>query len=445
MINMTISSGNVNHDFRESLFTLDSQYASYLETEPITLAEIGEFIDTKIREYDGNKQDNDFRSLVFTIGKLCNNVTGLEDIMEYFKETKNSLIVWSLGEGDTMDLVGAIVQQGDEKIRAVKDFLVETPVEDLKNLNAVLKNCPPDKLDQVKDIINKFASEQASAGGDETPVGGEDSTDIVIVPKTHDIEEVVDFEGHTHIVRADQVQYAGLSLEEIERYVEEAKGAVVKYFRELDEKYDLGLQFDKEKIARHSYSQLYGISDRHGKMIPIVVHSYKGPQYRYFDLNWYDWQLLSQKGSMLFVLTVTGLQCIPLYALPVRNFNISISNDMSNENRAALLTLAAVGKQYSTLSFDFGNNMPKGFKDPLPFDYVPEQLGKCITSIKEVCDQNIPQIANMYNYGRNIPLVRSTVGYSLAMEAVNEGNARDIFDAPANDTQAPSVGTSFID
>lgn len=436
---------HVNHDFRESLFTLDSQYASYLETEPITLSEIGEFIDTKIREYDGNKQDNDFRSLVFTIGKLCNNVAGLEDIMEYFKETKNSLIVWSLGEGDTMDLVGAIVQQGDEKIRAVKDFLVETSVEDLKNLNAVLKNCPPDKLDQVKDIINKFASEQASAGGEETPVGGEDSTDIVIVPKTHEIEEVVDFEGHTHIVRADQVQYAGLSLEEIERYVEEAKGAVVKYFRELDEKYDLGLQFDKEKIARHSYSQLYGISDCHGNMIPIVVHSYKGPQYRYFDLNWYDWQLLSQKGSMLFVLTVTGLQCIPLYALPVRNFNISISNDMSNENRAALLTLAAVGKQYSTLSFDFGNNMPQGFKDPLPFDYVPEQLGKCITSIKEVCDQNIPQIANMYNYGRNIPLVRSTVGYSLAMEAVNEGNARDIFDAPANDTQAPSVGTSFID
>lgn len=106
---------HVNHDFRESLFTLDSQYASYLETEPITLSEIGEFIDTKIREYDGNKQDNDFRSLVFTIGKLCNNVAGLEDIMKYFKETKNSLIVWSLGEGDTMDLVGAIVQQGDEK------------------------------------------------------------------------------------------------------------------------------------------------------------------------------------------------------------------------------------------------------------------------------------------------------------------------------------------
>ncbi len=97
----------------------------YLETEPITLTEIGEFIDNKISNYQGNKQDNDFRSLVFTIGKLCDNVVGLEDIMKFFKETKNSLIVWSLGEGDTMDLVGAIVQQGDEKIKAVKDFLVE--------------------------------------------------------------------------------------------------------------------------------------------------------------------------------------------------------------------------------------------------------------------------------------------------------------------------------
>jgi len=410
---------HVNHDFRESLFTLDSQYASFLETEPITLAEIGEFIDT-------------------------NNVHGLEDIMEYFKETKNSLIVWSLGEGDTMDLVGAIVQQGDEKIRAVKDFLVETPVKDLKDLNSVLKNCPPDKLDQVKDIINKLASEQMSAGGDETPIGGEDEMDVVLVPKTYELE-VEDFEGHIQTVKLDQVQYAGLSLDEIERYVGEAKDAVVKYFRELDAKYDLGLQFDVERIAKPSYSQLYGISDKNGKSIPIVVHSYKGPQYRYFDLNWYDWQLLSQEGSMLFVLTVTGLQCIPLYALPVRNFNISISNEMPNENRAALLTLAAVGKQYSTLSFDFGNNMPQGFLDPLPFDYVPEQLNKCITSIKEVCDQNIPQIANMYNSGRNIPLVRSLVGYSIAMKDIEAGNARDIFDAPANETLAPSVGTTFID
>ena len=148
---------------------------------------------------------------------------------------------------------------------------------------------------------------------------------------------------------------------------------------------------------------------------------------------------------MLFVLTVTGLQWIPLYALPVRNFNISISNDMTQENRAALLTLAAVGKQYTTLSFDFGNNMPQGFTDPLPFDYVPEQLSKCIASIKEVCDRNVPQIADLYNYGEIMPLVRSQVGYSLAMKEIEAGSARDLFDAPVHETMAPSVGTSFID
>jgi hypothetical protein len=118
---------------------------------------------------------------------------------------------------------------------------------------------------------------------------------------------------------------------------------------------------------------------------------------------------------------------------------------MPVQTRAALLTLAAVSKQYAQLSFDFGNNMPKGFLDPLPFDYVPEELGKCITSIKEVCDHNMPRIANMYNSGRNIPLVRSQVGYSIAMKDIEAGNIRDIFDAPANDTLAPSVGTTFID
>lgn len=443
---IAVNNCHINHDYRESLFSLASKCSSYLETEPITLNEIGEFIDEKIQKYDGNKQDNDFRSLVFAIGKLCNNVFGLEDIMKYFKETKNSLIVWSLGEGETMDFVGAIVQQGDDKIKAVKEILEGNTLEDLKAINDVLQDCPADKFDKVKNLIKKLANEQTIPDeNDETPIDGDDEMDVVVVPKMHDIEGVEDFEGNIQLVRADQVQYAGLSLEEIELYVEEAKGAVVKYFRELDEKNNLGLKFDKEKIGKHSYSQLYGITDKNDNMIPIVVHSYKGPQYRYFNLNWYDWQLLSQKGSMLFVLTVSGLQCIPLYALPVREFNISISNDMTNENRAALLTLAAVGKQYTSFGFDFGNNMPQGFLDPLPFDYVPEELSKCITSIKEVCNQNIPRIANMYNHGRNIPLIRSQVGYSLAMKDIESGNAREIFDAPANDIQAPSVGTSFID
>lgn len=327
-----------------------------------------------------------------------------------------------------------------------KNKTLQGMVESLQDIHTLLKDCSSEKLDDIKEIIQKLVVEHSTGSNDEIPLGGQDSTELVLVPQTHEIE-VENSEGHIQKVKVDQVQYAGLSLEEIERYVEEAKGAVVKYFRELnDANPNLGLQFDKERIGRHSYSQLYGIFNKYGKELPIVVHSYKGPQYRYFDLNWYDWQLLSKEGSMLFVLTVTGLQCIPLYALPVRNFNISIEDEMSNDTKAALLTLAAVGKQYSRLSFYFGNNMPQGFKDPIPFDYVPEELDKCITSIKNVCDQNIPQITNVYNYGKNMSLVNSTVGYSIAMKDIEDGNARDIFEAPIEGTpKAPSVGTSFID
>lgn len=322
---------------------------------------------------------------------------------------------------------------------------LQEKIEELRQIHSLLGNCPTEKFDEIKNFINDFTIKDASIKDGETPLGEDDKKDILVVPKTYEIE-VESYDGRIQRITTDQEQYAGLSLEEIERYVSEAKGAVVKYFRELDEKHNLGLKFDEKKIAKHSFSQLYGISDKNGNEIPIVVHSYKGPQYRYFDLNWYDWQLLSKNGSMLFVLTVTGLQCIPLYALPVRNFNFSIKNEMPNETKATLLTLASVGKCYSDLSFDFGNNMPHGFINPIPFDYVPEELNKCISSIKGVCDQNIPQIADVYNYGKNIPLIRSTVGYSSIMKEYEEtGNMRDIFDAPANNIVAPSVGTSFID
>lgn len=437
----------VNFNYRDILIHKYSVMSSAIDSNKvITQKDILTKIDKALEEYKQDKQTPEFRSLIFGIMELDKRLHIAEQ-MKYYNEKKDTLIVGSLGEGETMNMVASIIQQGDDKIKAIKQILEENSLEDLNNVKEVIKGYSPIKL---KDLVEKLSQNQVPIMDGETPTGGEDKveTKIETVPKIYDYNVEVWENGNfvTKSVPTNQVQYAGLSLQEIENYIEEAKGAVVKYFRELNDKNPhLGLHFDKERIGKHSYSQLYGIFDKYGKELPIVVHSYKGPQYRYFDLNWYDWQMLSQEGAMLFVLTVTGLQCIPLYALPVRNFNISINNDMSNETRAALLTLAAVGKKYSTLSFDFGNNMPQGFNDPLPFDYVPEQLSKCITSIKDVCDQNIRQIANLYNNGKNIPLVRSSVGYSLAMKEVEDGNARDIFDAPANDTQAPIVGTSFID
>lgn len=437
----------VKFNYRDILIHKYSSMGSAIDSNKvITQNDILAKIDKALEEYNQNKQTPEFRSLIFGIMELDKSLHIAEQ-MKYYNEKKDSLIVGSLGEGETMNMVASIIKQGDDKIKAIKQILEENSLEDLNKVKEVLKGYSPNKL---KDLVEKLSKNQVPILDGETPTGGEDKveTKIETVPKIYDYNVEVWENGNfvTKSVPTNQVQYAGLSLQEIENYIEEAKGAVVKYFRELNDKNPhLGLHFDKERIGKHSYSQLYGIFDKNGKELPIVVHSYKGPQYRYFDLNWYDWQMLSQKGAMLFVLTVTGLQCIPLYALPVRNFNISINNEMSNETRAALLTLAAVGKKYSTLSFDFGNNMPQGFNDPLPFDYVPEQLSKCITSIKDVCDQNVPQIANLYNNGKNIPLVRSSVGYSLAMKEVEDGNARDIFDAPANETQAPIVGTSYID
>ena len=365
---------HIKRDLREEMFTLESRHANYLETTPITLKEIGEYVDDKLEHYDGSKQDKDFRSLVFTVGKLCNTIAGLESIMTYFNRAKPSLIVWSLGEGTTMDLVGSIVQQGDEKLRAVKEILEDNTIEDLNNIKAILHGCPADQYGKVKELVEKLASEGALDVGGDTPTGGEDKVEVKLVPQTYEIE-IIDSNGNPQLVRTDQVQYAGLSLEEIEQYVSEAKAAVVKYFRELNDRNpELGLQFDNEKIARHSYSQLYGISDKYGNEIPLVVHSYKGPQYRYFDLNWYDWQMLSKPGAELWVLTVTGLQCIPLYALPVRHFSFDLEN-MSHNSRAVLQTLAAVAKKslddnnYNcNITFDFGNVMPTGFVKRCSFD-----------------------------------------------------------------------------
>ena len=438
----------VNYNYRDILIHNDSIMSSAIDSSKIiTQKTVLATIDKALEEYKQDKQTSEFRSLIFGIMEMDKRLHIAEQ-MKYYNEKKDSLIVGSLGEGETMNMVASIIQQGDDKIKAIKEILEENSLEDFNKIKEVLKGCSPDKLE---DVIDKLSKKQIPNVGGDTPTGGDDKveTKIETVPKIYDIDVEVWENGQfvTKSVPTNQVQYAGLSLQEIEHYIDEAKGAVLKYFRELnDGNPNLGLQFDKERLGKHSYSQLYGISDKYGKELPIVVHSYKGPQYRYFDLNWYDWQLLSKENSMLFVLTVTGLQCIPLYALPVRNFNMSIDNEMSNETKAALLTLAAVGKRYSRLSFDFGNNMPQGFKDPIPFDYVPEELNKCIESIKKVCDQNISQIANVYNYGKNIPLVTSAVGYSLAMKEIEGGNARDIFEAPIDGTpKAPSVGTSFID
>jgi len=55
---------------------------------------------------------------------------------------------------------------------------------------------------------------------------------VVVVPQVHEVE-VEGFDGKLQVVRTDQIQYAGLSLEEIEKYVSEAKGPLLNISENL--------------------------------------------------------------------------------------------------------------------------------------------------------------------------------------------------------------------
>ena len=440
----------VNCDYRKVLLHNDSIMSNAIDSHKIiTQNDVLQKIDNSLEAYAADKQNPDFRSLIFRLMELDKQLH-ISDQMKYYKANKEKLIVGSLGEGETMNMVAGIIQQGDEKIRVVKELLEGNTLDELEKFKEVLNGC---SLDKVKELIDKIAKVEQVQGSD-TEDNNSDQAEIKVekVFKTYELD-VTSSDGSIVRVSADQAQYSGLSLEEIESYVSEAKMSVYKRFKELNEEKQLGLIFDKKRIGMDSFSQLYGIYDKDGNEIPLVVHSYKGPQYRYFDLNWYDWQILSKPGSMLWVLTVSGLQCIPLYALPVRSVHIDIDKSVSNEMQTALLTLSHVGKQMTSQSmvqFEFGNNMPQNFTQPLPFDFVPDRIKDSISSIKQVCDEQIPAIANMYNSGADIPLLRQNeFNYSHALKAVigkevqESGSLRELLDLPDNSLAAPVVNTSL--
>lgn len=135
---------------------------------------------------------------------------------------------------------------------------------------------------------------------------------------------------------------------------------------------------------------------------------------------------------MLWIMTTSGLQCIPLYALPVRNVNMNIEQAGSN-SKAALLTLASVGQHYSKSSvcFDFGNNMPQNFKKATPFDFVPDKLTLGIESIKKVCDELIPSLADVYTSGASLPIYNDQRKLTDEIQIDTTISMKDLHDLPA--------------
>lgn len=419
--NLCENNKHIDWDLRADMYSIDAQCGKYV-TDEISLKEVGEYIDRIIKEYvdeKNNMQEKDFVALVFGLKKILKSNPELKDVMKYFEKKKHSLYVWTLGEGETMDLVGEIIQAGNDKLRIVRQILEGRSVEDLARVCDILDN--------------------AQEGGP-----------IVSLESRPELTAIMpDLENNGALterrVTVSEAQYSGLSLEEIKGFVSEAKRQVVEYFKRLNDKEHRGLKFDENRIAMDSYSQLYGIYDKNGNELPIVVHSYRGPQYRYFDINPYDWYVLSKPGSMLWVVTGDGLKCIPMYALPIRKIQIPLPDGMPKRERTAMLTLMQAMKQYSpgNVRFDFGNCMPyQGFDDAVAFDYIPDVLKKCTQGITMLCNEKLPALEDVFNNGKNIPLhaIAEGTSYAEAIKETGEETMREMFANTEASPEVPTVG-----
>lgn len=388
-------------------------------------------------------KDEDYRHVLMDKRSLIqpqqslNSDTAYALIDEKIHESYDRPSTWS--DEKFIDAAQLLIEDwGDKHDGTFKEKFPRTyPDKEKILMNVVWKK---DKRELMMDVSKKFTENQLKLFSEKSAeIMDLIENKIINAPKPVEIQ-ITTPKGENKLT-VEEAQYAGLTKEEIIGYVSEAKMAVVNYYKDLEEKTHAGYTFDDKRIGWDSYSQLYGIYNPKGREMPLVVHSYKGPQYRCFDLNWYDWQRLSEPDSMLWVLTTSGLQCIPLYALPVINVKIPVCN-LTRESQTAVLTLASVVKQhYCEISFDFGNRMPQGFNEPLPFNKVPKELGDCIDSIKQICDDSIPSIAhtNVFTYDTTTPLIE-TKNYSEAREEIKSGlSMREIHDLPAND-DAIAVG-----
>lgn len=447
----------ININYRDKLLCKGMKceyYIPSLITSKDILTHINEVISFYVEQERKSLQDKSFAEIVFALDSLIKKNEEYRLCLSYFDLHHDRLIVGSIGDERTLSIIGSLVSS-PEKMALLSDLTDEqlkhviensAEIQELSEMNQKLCDENAELRKRNEEMKRQLGIDDKKAVEEENEILKNKLKELGVenpLPKPVEMNVCTPSGNHSYVVK--ERQYSGLSLEEIVAYVSEAKADVVNYYKELNEREHRGMYFDTERIAMDSYSQLYGIYDSNGNELPLVVHSYKGPQYRYFDLNWYDWNLLSRPGSMLWVKTVTGLQCIPLYALPIRNFNISVGGNLTQIEQAKLLTLATVGKEYAYIGFEFGNNMPRNFTNEVSFNYVPNRLKECVGSIKQICDSNAEELAKLYNFGSNIPLLdQSASTYSSALKNFDsEETMRQIHDLPANDMLAPEKGAGL--
>lgn len=190
-----------------------------------------------------------------------------------------------------------------------------------------------------------------------------DNRSDIIVPVEVD---TVTEDGEHRTITVAEPQYAGLSAEEMYAYLLQAKTDVKLYLEAR------GYRFEKG-ICEDAWCNIYGVFNPEGKEVPIVVHSYKSRR-RAFSLNASDWEQLSKEGSMLWVVTHDGPQCVPFYALPRDTNTIAITfspENMQYKNRC--IALAETLRYFKGLHFNFGTAITQN-KSPEPFNNPKKEL-----------------------------------------------------------------------
>lgn len=285
----------VNFNYRDKLIHNDSIMSSAIDSNKvITQNAVLTKIDDSLEAYKLNRQNPEFRSLIFGIMELDKRLH-ISEQMKYYKANKEKLIVGSLGEGDTMNMVAGIIQQGDEKIRAIKEMLESNSLEDLNNMKGILKGCPTEKLKEVTNLVSIYLQ-----GGMSIPsLVNDDIFGAVISTKLNGSE---------------------LPTLKQKEESEEAKCLVLNHL--------VNKGFDVSN-ADSSYNVISGV--RKGNIeYPLVVKSCKDLEHR-IKINPNEWQQLFKPNSMLWLHFGDGLVApIKAYELFTYQDKITLSFDSNN-------------------------------------------------------------------------------------------------------------------
>ena len=86
------------------------------------------------------------------------------------------------------------------------------------------------------------------------------------------------------------------------------------------------------------------------------------------------WEQLSKEGSMLWVVTHDGPQCVPFYALPRDTNTIAITFSPENmQYKSRCVALAETLRYFKGLHFNFGTAISQN-KSPEPFNNPKKEL-----------------------------------------------------------------------